>query len=198
MSLINKILKETFLIEGKNIGILYHFTTFDRLLYILQSNLLKSVNGYRINNKIYYGISTTRNKNIKLNLNHSNELLFKFHVRIDLDGNLISNNYKIIPYNDFSHKTRTKNTESEELIVTKQGLTNLNKYIIQVILPLKYIEYKNKNILFKIIELLQDKKIKFKLDFNGFQNDERYNEEADAYDLTIFTKDELNYLQKFK
>jgi len=84
------------------------------------------------------------------------------------------------------------------LIVTKQGLTNLNKYIIQVILPLKYIEYKNKNILFKIIELLQDKKIKFKLDFNGFQNDERYNEEADAYDLTIFTKDELNYLQKFK
>src|SRR6185369_12818626 len=126
MDLVNKILKEAFLIEGKNIGILYHFTTFDRLLYILQSNLLKSVNRYRINNKIYYGISTTRNKNIKLNLNHSNELLFKFHVRIDLDGNLISYNYKIIPYNDFSHKTRTKNTESEELIVTKQGLTNLN------------------------------------------------------------------------
>jgi len=77
-----------FLIESKQVGIVYHFTTIDKLEMMLnQHNPLEL---YSINMET---ISTTRNPLLPM----FNNDFRKADVRIMLDGNKLSQNHKILP-----------------------------------------------------------------------------------------------------
>lgn len=120
--------------EGKQVGNLYHFTNLPSLYSILELNLMIGFNlrdYYNIRelpkylSKYKYGISTTRDKNF------SSNSIGGMGVLIKLDGNLISNNYSVVPHSDFRDKSNEN--ESEELILLSNlTLDNINKYIIDI------------------------------------------------------------------
>ena len=135
--------------EAKQIGILYHYTMLDRLKNIIKSNTLESSypEDTGSTHKDYSGsaISFTRTKYKPQSIvtNESNAALV-------IDGNKLSNNYKLIPFQD----SEIPEDEMEERIYNKD-ITNLNKYIIKVILyePDSDIEslLKEKNIPYEIV-----------------------------------------------
>ena len=125
------------LIEAKQVGVLYHFTSFINALKILNKNMLiPGANRY---------ISFSRDKNF---LNVARFSLGSgsggnpIGVAIVIDGDKLSNKYKITPYNYYASSepsggvlTKYKHTPEEdetEETVNKQ-ITNLNKYIIKLI-----------------------------------------------------------------
>ena len=91
IKLIN-LLKE--ITEGKQVGILYHYTSKDGLKGILDSNQLKATEEYYLGHDLYY-ISFTRNKNFHKKGANWN---VKTDYRITIDGDKLSNQYKIHPF----------------------------------------------------------------------------------------------------
>ena len=85
-----------YLEEGKQVGIVYHYTTLDSLRQILHMNTLKSA-GY-LDNKD--AISVTRDKNFHKRIFATG---VPTEIRITLDGNKLSHNYKIRPYHDLKY-----------------------------------------------------------------------------------------------
>lgn len=151
MGKIKKILDK--LNEGKNIGILYHFSTILGVLSIVRSNEIKTNEVH--DSDIYRYFSTTRDryfaKNVKMarNKNYSSGVM--------LDGNSLSDICKIVPYNgmhdkiifsddgevldysysDLQHSDR--NEREERVYVHKKYLSGvffkgINKYIKKVII----------------------------------------------------------------
>jgi hypothetical protein len=80
--------------EGKQVGPLYHYTSADGLKGILSSNRINASEEYYLGNDLYY-ISFTRNKNFH---NKGSKFGVKTEYRITLDGNKLSNKYKIKPF----------------------------------------------------------------------------------------------------
>jgi len=105
--------------EAKQAGILYHFTDIEGLLGILKTNELwaSETNADHV--------SLTRNKQGW----HVGTLDNAF--RISLDGNKISNKYKIRPYSWWGNDRGTEDTESEEAVLTDK-ITNIRDYIIDI------------------------------------------------------------------
>jgi len=105
--------------EAKQVGILYHFTDIEGLLGILKTNELwaSETNADHV--------SLTRNKQGW----HVGTLDNAF--RISLDGNKISNKYKIRPYSWWGNDRGTGDTESEEAVLTDK-ITNIRDYIIDI------------------------------------------------------------------
>lgn len=143
-----------FLGESKQIGNLYHFTSLDNFKDIANANSLENVRSNALEKirlagrssrgnynksqidvsaKDRFSISTTRNK---LFYTHSPLISGTPQVRIVLDGNKISEHFKIVPFNYFvSNLNRIKNpqyNESEELIITPttRGISDLDKYVV--------------------------------------------------------------------
>ena len=117
--------------EGKQVGILYHSTSESQYDNIIKQNIMKG--GFiNINGNETVGISTTRNKNFWYDNNP---------IQIVLDGDKISNNYKIQPYDywgreyDIPGNPQVRD-EDEEIILTPE-IKNIKDYIISV-------NYKNK------------------------------------------------------
>ena len=132
------------IIEGKQVGTLYHNTNLGQALEIIKSNRLNITSNdlntltnfrtFRDDNviispfgpiikdrtKIKPFISFTRDKDY---------VRFNNNVRFVLDGDKLSQNYKIIPYSQFGGR---ENDEREERIQT--DISNLSKYIIKIIL----------------------------------------------------------------
>lgn len=166
-ALIEKILKEGFLLEAKNIGTLYHFTSASRLLKILQGNKLEA----HPRPKGKYALSTTRDKNFHITGDRMEDGIHDISVRISLNGNKISERYKIVAFNYFgqdkeddSKVTRADNTESEEEIYTNaNGLINLRNYIIEITFFKDWSTREN-FIIEKSIELLKQSNIPFKIE----------------------------------
>lgn len=79
--------------EGKQVGDLYHFTSIVNLKEILKSKIL-------IPSKERKYISFTRNKNLATLDNEKRD------VKITIDGDKLSNKYKIIPYAQTSPETK--------------------------------------------------------------------------------------------
>lgn len=114
--------------EGKQIGTLYHFTNSESLLDILTTNtLLATFGDYgKTTHKAISGpnISFTRSPN-----------RYNFPIAEDadcvlvIDGDKLSNNYKIIPYSE----QEAEFDEMEERVYNK-NITNLNKYLLKVIM----------------------------------------------------------------
>lgn len=125
-----------FLKEGKNVGILYHFTNDESILSILEDDILKSNgNDYTSLN----AVSLTRDKHFHKNKYRSIDNSF----RIVLDGNKLSNKYKIIPHQDAfepmiqdyiwkGHPNRRLYFESESEEKIESDIYNITNYIIEI------------------------------------------------------------------
>ena len=133
--------------EGKQVGTLYHYTENELLKQIVETNTLLAP------------VSFTRRQSSQVRDFTNGESI------IVVDGNKLSNNYKIKPYQDINpfldnyddelpSFTGGKNEEYEERVNT--NITNLNKYIIKVIMliPDPDIEslLKEKNIPYEIVK----------------------------------------------
>ena len=127
------ILKE--IIEGKQVGILYYYADPEHKEFILEKGIKFSQPQHEISNEYY--ISTTRRKQ---NWKHKIEIL--------LDGDKISNKYKIIPIQastfldppplKYYSKIHSKidslggSELAEERIISKQPGYLLPEYIIKI------------------------------------------------------------------
>lgn len=80
--------------EAKQVGLLYHYTSKNGLRGILKSNSISSSEEIYMNHNLYY-ISFTRNKNFHKKGSNWN---VKTDYKITIDGNKLSNKYKIHPF----------------------------------------------------------------------------------------------------
>jgi hypothetical protein len=157
--------KNFLLKEGKQTGMLYHNTSIKKATQIIKTNKLKTnldtghiLTNYRnkpedflfimgqpvhrdyINGKIKEFISFTRNKNYRR---------VEDNVQFVLDGDKLSENYKISPYSHFGGRSYD---EMEERIY--KDIDDLQKYIIKVVIPNSNPELesvlKEKNITYQI------------------------------------------------
>lgn len=145
-----------FLLEGKFLNSLYHFTDFYALIQILSSNSLNISKDYPI---IFKGelkkvLSMTRNKSLIGPMRDS-------PVRLELDLYSIKYNHKVIPYDFFIHKNkdtklkgdlfRKEPFEYEEII--PKSINNLNKCLLSInfenLYDLNYVKNDLKNYLIK-------------------------------------------------
>ena len=111
------------LIEAKQVGILYHYTKVNKIYSILEDNLLKTNNaGY---------ISFTRSKNpqqFPIAKNADGVII--------IDGNKLSNNYKIVPHYDIEFAQELEYCdnycleEMEERVY--KDIINIKNYILGI------------------------------------------------------------------
>ncbi len=154
--------------EGKQVGTLYHYTSADGLKGILQSNSIRASKEYYLGNDIYF-VSFTRNKNF-----HKKGSAFdvKMDYRITLDGDKLSNKYKIKPFayipgwnykdnweyewlddepesvvRDFFQGTGDYDEQEERISFKKPGgsITNIKDYILKVDKVSELTEGRNEN-----------------------------------------------------
>ena len=105
--------------EGKQVGLLYHFTRTGNLITILKDNILKASDTWATNDDPRPFNSFTRNKN------GWDVGGFPTDVRITIDGDKLSNKYKIQPFNmDFGVD------EMEERIY--KDIPNIKDYILDI------------------------------------------------------------------
>ena len=124
------------LFEAKQVGVLYHFTRLGSLEKILQENILYMSRQWK-------NISFTRNKNLISNSNYLKEN--KAFARIVVDGDKLSNDYKIRPFvfpqrskwETASYNLERPGSEAEEMV--EADIKDIKKYIIRVDLPHKYL-----------------------------------------------------------
>jgi len=107
-----------YLVESKQVGVIYHFTNLESLIYILFENVIAS-------SRQEY-ISFTRNYNLKNTYNKEKPWS---GVRIAVDGDMLTDRYKLSPYSDTVNGI--KGEESEERILDNKivGVIKLIKQI---------------------------------------------------------------------
>jgi hypothetical protein len=111
--------------EGKQVGNLYHFTDIFNLIKILETNTLKSSNKWKPEDKPF--VSFTRNKDAWGLVAQVGKT-----VRITIDGDKLSNNYKISPFNIQKTK-RWDNTPLDEMEERVFGdIKNIKNYITDI------------------------------------------------------------------
>lgn len=108
--------------EGKQVGSLYHWTDFIGSLNIISQNFLK---GYITDTFKQPAISFTRDKNF---YKGKNKLATKPEICFVIDGDKLSNHYKIQPFQD----PTVKKDEMEEKVIT-EGIKNFSQYVIKII-----------------------------------------------------------------
>ena len=131
------------MLEGKQVGTLYHFTNADKFIHILKENSLKSSrrqpdSGYGG----YWYISFTRDKNFnKVPMGSISGTAIVFIV----DGDKLSNKYKIEPFNyyNYADKSNPERVEAEERVVGK-GI-----YAIEGIEIPNFLDYVTKIIIYR-------------------------------------------------
>lgn len=130
--------------EAKQIGTVYHYTTFESGIKILQSNQLKAgeaADSTRANP--VYAISFTRDK--RFHDDHAvgfeeSALGNRPEVRFTIDGDKLSNKYKVQPYSQqgsFSKGRRGFEAE-ERIIFNKPFAIPLSNYLISVDVLVEY------------------------------------------------------------
>jgi hypothetical protein len=113
--------------ESKQVGPLYHWTDIYSSYNIINNNFLK---GYLTDTfKTQPAISFTRNKNF---LQTRPKLRNKPEICFVVDGDKLSNSYKIQPFQD----PKIKKDEMEEKVLT-YGIKDFSNYIIKIIIPKK-------------------------------------------------------------
>ena len=113
---------EPLLLEGKNIGKLYHILDYEKLLFVLKTNTLQSYKAGGGN------ISFTRNKSMNGYLG-DNPTSF---IKLEIDGNKLSNNYKIRPYS-YTNAFGEHFEEYEEQVRSNK-IDNIFNYVDKVII----------------------------------------------------------------
>lgn len=164
IKLIN-ILKE--ITEGKQVGTLYHYTFTWNLYEIIKTNILtpELLQGQ---NKGWISFTRSKDKN-------QFEISQDANCVIVVDGDKLSNNYKVTPFHDIDFESaikkeksyKYKTDEMEEKV--KGPIKNLSKYIIKVIIYSNNDKSKSplvlKNIL-KTEKLLKEKNIPYEIKIN--------------------------------
>lgn len=143
VSLLEQMVKRRFLLrnqnainEAKSVGTLYHVCTLDAYLeYIKPKDQLKSSCNYT--NWLYGGddyVSFTRDKNFIVNTREVNRT--PILIQLVIDGNKLSENYKVRPYNDFAFGSydEPKYREKEECV--RGPIKSISKYIKHVYLDM--------------------------------------------------------------
>lgn len=160
------ILKE--ITEAKQVGDVYHFTSLDGAYGILTDGFI-SANEESITSA--YGnngqISVTRNKNLDTapfwDYDRGN-----IKIRLKLDGDKISNKYKIRPdqYSeepDYEPPAYLGKLEFEEKIVTRDGKLPVYPYLKSVTIYLEDEQDFNKKTLSQIENILKEKNIPYEI-----------------------------------
>lgn len=153
--------------EGKQVGDVYHVCSPQSMLYNLKHNSL-TPHTFSVSLDQGDGISLTRNKNFLVNTTLFSPAVF----RITLDGDRISDNYKVRPYDfyseiDMTTRVLAKKTklfdEMEEVVLGK--INNLDKYIKNIELVFKANPAteipKEKQALLDSLEIIKNKNIPF-------------------------------------
>lgn len=111
--------------EAKQVGDIYHFCTLQVAVKYIISNDTLSPSGKWTNSLIGSSnvLSFTRDKRLIVDLLSNEKIL----VRFEVDGNKLSENHKIFPYNDIDTSLYGGDLEKEEVVVGK--ITNFSKYI---------------------------------------------------------------------
>jgi len=119
--------------EGKQVGILYHYTTYSAAVKILKDGKLKSNpdghNRGTLEDPIY-SISFTRDKTF-----HQSDRYLQnpLHCRFVFNGNKMSDRIKIEPYAQSDFKKGTVDFEAEETIQSKKPIeVPIQNYLIRV------------------------------------------------------------------
>jgi len=108
--------------ESKQVGILYHYTYLTNLVKILDNNTLKISPNHG-------WVSFTRDKNAW------KSIASIYPVCIVVDGNKLSNNYQIKPYQDSYSGTSIKRIIKDEMEeVVLKDIKNITNYITSIIL----------------------------------------------------------------
>jgi hypothetical protein len=128
--------------EAKQVGILYHYIESSNFKDILDKDFMPSGKFYQPihgSDKPLYGVSLTRFKNNSKMKKWYGEVIFV------IDGNKLSNIYKIVPTNDPYLKSGKTNrdfllskhyeNQGEEFVIAPKGIHNFNRYILGIILP---------------------------------------------------------------
>lgn len=113
--------------EGKQVGILYHFTDMSSLIKILETNILKASNKFEKGKPPT--VSLTRDKLGDIGGVGGTGTKT---VRISIDGDKLSNKYKITPYNYYSNYPDYKEAEDEMEEIVQGDIKNIIDYIIEV------------------------------------------------------------------
>jgi hypothetical protein len=149
------ILKE--IIEAKQVGDVYHFTSLKNLYGILKDGFIKPNDENQI--------STTRNKQMDLTTFPAggNAAL----IMLTLDGDKISNRYKIRPFNiagDYDDLPAYLNKEEfEEQIITNGKNFPIFPYLKNVSITIQNERRLDKEMLTQVEAILKEKNIPYKI-----------------------------------
>jgi hypothetical protein len=194
------ILTESFIDEAKQVGTIYHYTTYKNAVSIIdQDKLIADHTNDATNSNPKYAISFTRNKNFAST--QRTLLPGTPRVRFIVDGDKLSNKYKIEPYAQKGFEKSDKNSfEAEERIVYgKPFSVKLSDYLIGIDIvkelkdPGKY-EYDFDWDMFgedqkKLIELCQSKNIKVNIiDQNGNSIPFKQSKEKKSFFSKLFNR----------
>lgn len=139
---------ESFLNEAKQVGVIYHYTTFENGLKILQSNELKgSEASDSTHANLVYAVSFTRDKRfhdnhtIGFDIGSSGQ---RPQVRFTVDGDKLSNRYKIGPFVQDAtgsgvFRKNSEHFESEERVTSNKPFSiPILSYIESVDILIEY------------------------------------------------------------
>lgn len=171
--------------EAKQVGIIYHYTTFESGLKVLELNQLKSDHTAESTNaKPVFGISFTRDKrfnNANRAVDFTNSSFGRTpQLRFTIDGNKLSNKFKVQPYSQGGRFDKgKKDFESEERVTSDKLFTiPLSNYLISIDLLFEYKKPKDGDwdaefdyeeyapLRAKIIKFAQDKNLSINLIVN--------------------------------
>jgi hypothetical protein len=191
----------------------YHFTFLSNIINILQTNqfqlgLNNDPDDKNLKHKYYMSVSRTKSPKVGFLSFDSDDVReasmeyydLDFMVRLKLNGRLLSQNYKAVPFNYTKHVyIKDKSHEYEDRILSnKPTIENFSKYIIQIDIKQvnnNYAEEEGEDALNEIINQLQNlcKQRNIKLNIvNPNKIDRNYLEEYIQNQVRKIIKESLN------
>jgi len=111
--------------ESKQVGIIYHYTKYISAIDIIKDNRLNgSFVPKETHSKYNFGVSFTRNKNLHI----KTRIISGTDVRFVVDGDKLSNHYKIYPMTD------GYGDEDETFVIVKEpkAIIDFLQYVISI------------------------------------------------------------------
>jgi len=125
----------TYLNEAKQVGILYKYINLPMLVKILNADCLfpnlykQPIPGEK---QLISGVSLTR-------LGNKQQMRTWYgRAMIAINGDILSNNYKLVPVDDvylrYGKKSKPYDHQAEELVITPLGIKPLSRYVDYILL----------------------------------------------------------------